>query len=230
MKLFLDTANFKEIEEINAWGVLDGVTTNPSLLAKEAASPQRSGGANSPKDYKQMLKEICAEVDGAVSAEVVSTETDGMLTEARELAQIADNIYVKFPCIPAGLAATKVARAEGIQVNMTLVFSPAQTLLAAKAGANFISPFLGRIDDVASGGMDILAQCIEVVKNYDFPSEVLASSLRHPMHVVEAARLGSDIGTMPYDVFTKLVKHPLTDIGLQKFIDDWNKARKELGA
>ncbi|HYZ92487.1 MAG TPA: fructose-6-phosphate aldolase [Actinomycetota bacterium] len=221
MKLFLDTANFKEISEINEWGVLDGVTTNPSLLAKEA---------DRKKDYKQMLKEICAEVDGPVSAEVVSTKKDDMLAEARELAQIAENVYVKFPCIPAGLAATKVARSEGIRVNMTLVFSPAQTLLAAKAGANFISPFLGRIDDVASGGMEILAQCIEVVKNYDFPSEVLASSLRHPMHVVEAARLGSDIGTLPYDVFTKLVKHPLTDIGLERFIADWDKARKELGA
>ncbi len=221
MKLFLDTANFDEIAECNAWGVLDGVTTNPTLLAKEA---------NGQKDYKQMIKEICAEVDGPVSAEVVSTETDGMLTEARDLAQIAENIYVKFPCIPAGLAATKAARAEGIRVNMTLVFSPSQALLAAKAGANFISPFLGRIDDIASGGMDILAQCIEVVKNYDFSSEILASSLRHPMHVVEAARLGSDIGTMPHDVFTKLVKHPLTDIGLQRFIDDWNKAREALGA
>jgi transaldolase len=221
MKLFLDTANFEEIAEINAWGVLDGVTTNPTLLAKEA---------NGQKDYKQMLKEICAEVEGPVSAEVVSTETNGMLAEARDLAQIADNIYVKFPCIPDGLAATKVARGEGIRVNMTLVFSPAQALLAAKAGANFISPFLGRIDDVASGGMDILAQCIEVVKNYDFPSEVLASSLRHPMHVVEAARLGSDIATMPHEVFTKLIKHPLTDIGLKRFIDDWNKAREALGA
>jgi len=221
MKLFLDTANFKEISEINAWGVLDGVTTNPTLLANEA---------DGKKDYKQMLKEICAEVEGAVSAEVVSTETESMLSEARDLAQIAENIYVKFPCIPAGLAATKAARAEGIRVNMTLVFSPAQTLLAAKAGANFISPFLGRIDDVASGGMDILAQCIEVVKNYDFPSEVLASSLRHPMHVVEAARLESDIATMPFDVFTKLVKHPLTDIGLKRFIDDWNNAREALGA
>jgi transaldolase len=221
MKLFLDTANFEEIAEINAWGVLDGVTTNPTLLAKEA---------NGQKDYRQMIKEICAEVDGPVSTEVVSTETEGMLTEARNLAQIADNVYVKFPCIAAGLAATKVARAEGIRVNMTLVFSPAQTLLAAKAGANFISPFLGRIDDVASGGMDILAQCIEVVKNYDFPSEVLASSLRHPMHVVEAARMGADIATMPHEVFTKLVKHPLTDIGLKRFIDDWNKAREALGA
>lgn len=221
MKLFLDTANFKEISEINAWGVLDGVTTNPTLLAKEA---------DGKKDYKQMLKEICAEVEGVVSAEVVSTETESMLSEARDLAQIAENIYVKFPCIPAGLAATKAARAEGIRVNMTLVFSPAQALLAAKAGANFISPFLGRIDDVASGGMDILAECIQVVKNYDFPSEVLASSLRHPMHVVEAARLGSDIATMPHDVFTKLVKHPLTDIGLKRFIDDWNDAREALGA
>lgn len=224
MKLFLDTANLAEIEEVNSWGVLDGVTTNPTLLAKETS------GGKKKKDYKQMLKEICAEVDGPVSAEVVGTETDGMLDEARDLAQIADNIYVKFPCIPAGLAATKAARAEGIRVNMTLVFSPAQTLLAAKAGANFISPFLGRIDDVASGGMDILAQCIEVVENYDFSSEILASSLRHPMHVVEAARLGADISTMPYDVFTKLVKHPLTDSGLQRFIDDWNEAREALGA
>lgn len=177
-----------------------------------------------------MLKEICAEVDGPVSGEVISTEADGMLAEAKELAQIADNIYVKFPCIPAGLAATKAARADGIRVNMTLVFSPSQALLAAKAGANFISPFIGRIDDTSSGGMDVLAQCIEVVKNYPFSSEILASSLRHPMHVVEAARLGADIATMPYDVFTKLVKHPLTDIGLQRFIDDWNNAREALGA
>jgi transaldolase len=221
MKLFLDTANFEEIHEINSWGVLDGVTTNPTLLAREATGQ---------KDYKQMLKEICAEVDGPVSAEVVSTDTENMLTEARDLAQIAENIYVKFPCIASGLAATKVARSEGIRVNMTLVFSPAQALLAAKAGANFISPFLGRIDDIASGGMDILAQCIEVVKNYDFTSEVLASSLRHPMHVVEAARLGSDIATMPHDVFAKLVKHPLTDKGLKQFIDDWDKAREALGA
>lgn len=220
MKLFLDTANFAEIREVNAWGVLDGVTTNPTLLAKEATGE---------KDWKQMLKDICAEVSGSVSAEVISTETEGMLREARERAEIAENIYVKFPCIPAGLAATKRARAEGIRVNMTLVFSPAQALLAAKAGANFISPFLGRIDDVGSGGMDILAQCIEVVGNYDFESEILAASLRHPMHVVEAARLGSHIATMPYDVFTKLVKHPLTDAGLKRFIDDWENARGALG-
>jgi transaldolase len=221
MKLFLDTANFKEIEEINRWGVLDGVTTNPTLLAKEAGKGE---------DYKQMLKAIATEVDGPVSAEVVSTDTEGMIREAHDLVQIAENIYIKFPCIPAGLAATKAVRKEGIRVNMTLVFSPAQTLLAAKAGANFISPFLGRIDDVASGGMEILEQCIEVVKNYDFESEILASSLRHPMHVVEAARMGADIGTLPYDVFTKLVKHPLTDIGLERFLADWEKAREELGA
>jgi transaldolase len=221
MKFFLDTANFKEISDANSWGVLDGVTTNPTLLSKEA---------NGQKGYKQMLKEICAEVDGPVSAEVVSTDTEGMLREAHDLVQIAENIYVKFPCIPAGLAATKAARAEGIRVNMTLVFSPAQALLAAKAGANFISPFLGRIDDVGSDGMGALAQCIEVVKNYPFSSEILASSLRGPMHVVEAARLGADIATMPYNVFTQLVKHPLTDIGLQRFIDDWNKAKEALGA
>jgi transaldolase len=221
MKLFLDTANFDEIAEINAWGVLDGVTTNPTLLAKEA---------NGQKDYKQMLKEICAEVDGPVSAEVVSTDTEGMIAEAHDLVQIADNIYVKFPCIAAGLAACKAVRAEGIRVNMTLVFSPAQALLAAKAGANFISPFLGRIDDSGSGGMEILAQCIEVVKNYDFASEILASSLRGPMHVVESARLGSDIATMPHNVFMQLVKHPLTDIGLKRFLEDWEKAKKDLGA
>jgi transaldolase len=219
MKLFLDTANFEEISNANAWGVLDGVTTNPTLLAKEATGQ---------KDYRQMLKEICAEVDGPVSAEVVSTDTESMLREARDLVQIAENIYVKFPCIPDGLAATKAARADGIRVNMTLVFSPAQALLAAKAGANFISPFLGRIDDVAAGGMDVLAQCIEVVKNYDFSSEILASSLRHPMHVVEAARLGADIATMPYDVFTKLTNHPLTDIGLKRFLDDWKAYQKAL--
>jgi transaldolase len=221
MKLFLDTANFKEIEEINSWGVLDGVTTNPTLLAKEA---------NGQKDYKQMIKEICAEVDGPVSAEVVATDTAGMLAEARDLAQLAENIYVKLPCIPDGLAACKALRADRIRVNMTLVFSPAQALLAAKAGANFISPFLGRIDDIASGGMEILAQCIEIVKNYDFPSEVLSSSLRGPMHVVESARLGADIATMPKSVFAQLMKHPLTDIGLQRFLDDWEQARKELGA
>jgi transaldolase len=223
MKLFLDTANLAEIEEINAWGVLDGVTTNPTLLAKEVADGAR-------KDWKQMLKAICAVVSGPVSAEVISTDKDGMLAEARERAAIADNIYVKFPCTPAGLAATRAARAEGIRVNMTLVFSPAQALLAAKAGANFISPFLGRIDDVASGGMEALRQCIEVVHNYDFDAEILASSLRHPMHVVESARLRSDIGTMPYAVFTQLVKHPLTDIGLKRFIEDWEKAREALGA
>ena len=221
MKLFLDTANLPEIQRIAAWGVLDGVTTNPTLLAAEA---------DGSRDWKQILKEICAEVPGPVSAEVVATDTEGMLREARDRAQIAENIYVKFPCTPEGLAATKAARAEGIRVNMTLVFSPAQTLLAAKAGANFISPFLGRIDDAASGGMEILSQCIEIVRNYDFDSEILASSLRHPMHVVEAARLGSDIATMPADVFEKLVKHPLTDLGLKRFIDDWEKAREALGA
>ena len=221
MKFFLDTANIKEIAEANSWGILDGVTTNPTLLAKEA---------NGQKDYKQMLKEICAEVEGAVSAEVVSTDTDGMIREAHDLVTIADNIYVKFPCTAPGLAACKSVRAEGIRVNMTLVFSPAQALLAAQAGANFISPFLGRIDDMASDGMDILAGCIEIVKNYDFSSEILASSLRGPMHVVEAGRLGSDIATMPYSVFSQLVKHPLTDLGLERFLADWEKARKDLGA
>lgn len=221
MKLFLDTANLEEIQEINSWGVLDGVTTNPTLLAKEA---------DGSRDWKQILKAICAEVPGSVSAEVVSTDTEGMLKEARERAEIAENIYIKFPCTPAGLAACKRARADGMRVNMTLVFSPAQTLLAAKAGANFISPFVGRIDDAASGGMEILAQCIDILRNYDYEAEILAASLRHPMHVVESARLGSDIATMPLEVFKKLVQHPLTDLGLQRFIDDWEKAREALGA
>lgn len=218
MKLFLDTANLDEIREINAWGVLDGVTTNPTLLAKEG------------KDWRQQIKEICAEVPGPVSAEVVATETEAMVTEARERVHLAENIYVKLPCTPDGLAACKRVRAEGIRVNMTLVFSPAQTLLAAKAGANFISPFIGRIDDAASSGMEILQQCIEVLEHYSYDGQVLASSLRHPMHVVEAARLGSPLATMPYDVFAKLVKHPLTDIGLKRFLDDWEKAREALGA
>lgn len=218
MKLFLDTANLDEIREINSWGVLDGVTTNPTLVAKEATT----------RGYNQMIKEIATEVQGAVSAEVNATETDKMLEEARDRAQIAPNVYVKFPCTPDGLRATKIARAEGIRINMTLVFSAAQTLLAAKAGANFISPFIGRIDDAASGGMEILAQCIEVVTNYDFDSEVLASSLRHPMHVVEAARLGAHIATMPAEVFRKLVKHPLTDDGIKRFTDDWEKSREAL--
>lgn len=218
MKLFLDTAHLPHIREINAWGVLDGVTTNPTLLAKEKS------------DWRKQIKEICAEVPGPVSAEVVAPDTATMLQEAADRVSIADNIYVKFPCTPDGLAATKQARSDGIRVNMTLVFSPAQALLAAKAGANFISPFLGRIDDVGSDAMEVLAGCIQVVRNYDFESQILASSLRSPLHVVEAARLGADIATMPYEVFTKLVKHPFTDVGLQRFLDDWNKAREALGA
>lgn len=217
MKLFLDTASIEEIRKINAWGVLDGVTTNPSLLAKEK---------NRGQSWEQIVKEICAEVPGSVSVEVVATETDQMIEEGRARAQLADNVYVKLPCTPAGLAACKQMRSEDIRVNMTLVFSPTQSLLAAKAGANLISPFVGRIDDAASGGIEILAQVVDIVAEY--PTEVLAASLRHPMHVVDAARVGAHIATMPFEVFEKLVQHPLTDIGLKRFLEDWHKAKEAL--
>lgn len=217
MKLFLDTASIEEIRTINAWGVLDGVTTNPTLLAKEK---------NRGQSWEQIVKEICAEVEGPVSAEVVATEWTQMLDEGRTRAQLADNVYVKLPCTPDGLRACKVLRGEDICVNMTLVFSPTQALLAAKAGANLISPFVGRIDDAASGGIEILAQVVDIVAEY--PTEVLAASLRHPMHVVESAQMGAHIATMPFEVFEKLVKHPLTDIGLKRFLQDWEQAKEAL--
>lgn len=221
MKLYLDTADIEQIREINAWGVLDGVTTNPTLLAKMATGE---------RTWIEMAQEICREVDGPVSLEVVATDAATMITEGIDRAKLADNVYVKLPCTPDGLEACKALRADGIRVNMTLVFSPSQSLLAAKAGANLISPFLGRLDDASNDGLDQLAAMIEINRNFGFESEILAASLRHPMHVVEAARLGSDIATMPYDVFKKLVKHPLTDRGLDQFLADWEQAKEALGA
>jgi transaldolase len=218
MKIFLDTASLKEIREGAALGVVDGVTTNPSLLAKESGEPE------------QILLEICRTVDGPVSAEVVATDAEGMLREGRHWAALHGNIVVKCPCTAEGLKATKRLAAEGIRVNMTLVFSPTQALLAAKAGARFVSPFVGRLDDVATPGMELVADIVRIFGNYDFACEVLAASLRHPMHVLEAARLGADIGTMPFGVFQALLKHPLTDIGLERFLADWEKAKKELAA
>ena len=218
MKIFLDTASLKEIREGAALGLVDGVTTNPSLLAKESGEPE------------EILRQICATVDGPISAEVVATEFEGMMREGRHWAGVHKNIVVKCPCTWDGLKATRALTSEGHRVNVTLIFSPTQALLAAKAGAKFVSPFVGRLDDIATPGMELVADIVQILDNYDYDCEVLAASLRHPMHVVEAARVGSHIGTMPYGVFTSLLKHPLTDIGLKKFLEDWEKAKKEMGA
>src|SRR5262245_13459382 len=218
MKIFLDTASLEEIREGAELGVLDGVTTNPSLLAREQGDPE------------EILLEICRTVDGPISAEVVATDTAGMLSEGRHWAGLHKNIVVKCPCTAEGLKATKVLAGEGIRVNMTLIFSPTQALLAAKAGARFASPFVGRLDDIATPGMDLVRDIVEIFGNYRYECEVLAASLRHPMHVVEAAKAGAHIGTMPISVLTSLLKHPLTDIGHKRFLDDWEKAKKEAGA
>ena len=211
MKLYLDTANIKEIEEGAALGLIDGVTTNPSLVAKEGRS------------FKEMLLEICHLVDGPISAEVVETETDAMIKEGRELAKIHANIVVKVPLILEGLRATKVLAAEGIRVNVTLCFSPTQALLAAKAGAWCVSPFIGRLDDVSSDGMELIRQILSIYDNYQFNTQVLVASVRTPQQVVEAALAGGHICTMPHSIFQQLVKHPLTDMGLKKFLSDWEK-------
>ena len=209
MKIYLDTGNVKEITEAARLGILDGVTTNPSLVSKEG------------RDFKDLILEICQLVDGPVSAEVVSVEAEAMVKEGRELARIHPNVVVKCPLIPEGLAATKRLAGEGIRVNVTLCFSPTQALLAAKAGAWCVSPFIGRLDDVSSDGMELIRQIVTIFHNYDFPTLVLVASVRHPQHVVEAALAGGDICTMPYGVFQQLAKHPLTDIGLKKFLADW---------
>ncbi len=214
MKLFLDTGSIEEIRKANEIGVLDGVTTNPSLLAKEKMP------------YRDILKEICTIVKGPVSAEVTATDTEGMLREGREYAKLADNIVVKVPIIKAGVPAIKQFAAEGIKVNVTLCFSPSQALIAAKAGASFISPFIGRFDDISTEGMDLIDQIVTIYHNYGFTTEVLVASVRHPMHVVQAAMIGADICTMPFAVFDKLLSHPLTDIGLKNFLADWEKAKK----
>jgi transaldolase len=217
MKIFLDTASLDEIREGAAWGVVDGVTTNPSLLAKESGDPE------------EILLEICRTVDGPISAEVVATDLDGMLREGRHWAGVHKNITVKVPCTLDGLKATKALSGEGHKVNVTLIFSATQALLAAKAGATFVSPFVGRLDDIAAPGMELVADIVQIFDNYDFDCEVLAASLRHPIHVVEAAKIGAHVGTLPMAVLKSLLKHPLTDIGLKRFLDDWEKAKKEMG-
>ena len=215
MKFFLDTANVKEIQEAASLGLLDGVTTNPSLVAKEGRS------------FKEMLIEICNIVDGPISAEVVSLEADAMVKEGKELAKIHKNIVVKVPLIAEGLKATKRLAAEGIKVNVTLCFSPTQALLAAKAGAWCVSPFIGRLDDISSNGMELIRQILTIYRNYDYKTQVLVASVRHPQHVVEAALAGGHICTMPFSIFQQMVKHPLTDIGLKKFLADWEAQAKK---
>jgi len=218
MKIFLDTANLDEIREAAALGVVDGVTTNPSLLAKETGDPEA------------ILVEICKTVNGPISGEVVATDAEGMIKEGRHLASLHENIVVKIPCIEEGLKATKVLSGEGKRVNMTLIFSPTQALLSAKAGARYVSPFVGRLDDIATPGMELVADIIQIFDHYDYDCEVLAASLRHPLHVVEAARMGADIVTMPKSVFQKLLKHPLTDIGLERFLADWETVKAQMAA
>jgi transaldolase len=212
MKLFIDSGNLKEIEALVPLGIIDGITTNPSLLAKE-------GG-----DYRGLLKRICQIVKGPTSAEVVSTDVDGMLREGRELAKLDEHIVVKVPFTKAGVMACKTLAAEGTRVNVTLVFSPTQALIAAKVGATFVSPFVGRLDDIATSGMNLIGEIIEIFGNYEFPTEVLVASVRHPIHIVEAARMGADVCTCPAAVIESMFKHPLTDIGLERFIKDWEKA------
>ena len=214
MKFFIDTANVDEIKKALALGMVDGVTTNPSLVAKES------------RPFNDILKEICALVEGPVSAEVVSLEAPGMVAEARELVKIAGNIVIKIPMIEEGLKAVKQLTGEGIKTNVTLVFSATQALLAAKAGATFVSPFVGRLDDIAINGMDLIADIMAIYRNYGFTTEIIVASVRHPMHVVDAARIGADIATIPYKVIAQLAKHPLTDIGMQQFLADWEKRKK----
>ena len=214
MKFFIDTANLEEIKKGVEMGMVDGVTTNPSLIAKE------------DKPFEEIVTEICKIVDGPVSAEVVSLEAEGMLTEARELAKIADNIVIKIPMIVEGLKAVKKLTAEGIKTNVTLVFSAAQALLAAKAGASFVSPFVGRLDDIGTSGMDLIGDIVQIYDNYGYESEIIVASIRSPQHVLESAMLGADIATIPYKVIAQLAKHPLTDKGMEQFLSDWEKRTK----
>jgi transaldolase len=214
MKFFLDTANLAEIREVAGWGVLDGVTTNPSLCAKEGCG------------FADLVQEICRITPGPVSVECVSSKAEEIIAEARELHQLAPNIAVKIPIGLEGLKATRVLAQEGIQVNTTLIFSPSQALLAAKAGSRYVSPFIGRLDDISEEGMDLIDNILTIYDNYGFETEVIVASIRHPRHVVAAALLGADIATIPYAVIEKLVKHPLTDIGVEKFLKDWRKVKK----
>jgi transaldolase len=214
MKFFIDTANIEEIRKGVAMGMVDGVTTNPSLIAKEK------------RPFEEILREICETVDGPISAEVVSLEAEGMLAEGRKLAALHDNIVIKVPMIVEGLKAVKQFAAEGIKTNVTLVFSATQALLAAKAGATFVSPFVGRLDDISLTGMDLVSDIMTIYDNYGYQTEVIVASIRNPVHVLDAALIGADIATIPFQVITQLAKHPLTDAGIEKFLADWEKRKK----
>lgn len=214
MKIFIDSADINEIREANALGVIDGVTTNPSLVAKTG------------KDFKTVIDEIVKEVNGPISAEVVSLDAEGMIDEARQLAAIHDNIVVKIPMTTEGLKAVKVLSAEDIDTNVTLVFSPTQAILAAKAGATYLSPFVGRLDDISQDGMSLIGQIVEIFDNYAYDTEIIVASIRHPLHVVESARMGADVATIPLAVIKRLAEHPLTDIGIKRFLADWEKVPK----
>lgn len=215
MKLFIDTANINEIREANSLGIIDGVTTNPTLIAKEG------------RDFISVVKEICEIVDGPISAEVVSLKAEDMVKEARPLSKIHKNIVIKIPLIPEGLKATKILSKEGIRTNVTLCFSPTQALLAAKAGATYLSPFIGRLDDISIVGMDLIRDIKTIYANYGFKTQIIVASVRNPVHVLDAAKIGADIATVPYATLMALVKHPLTDIGIQKFLKDWESVPKK---
>jgi transaldolase len=213
MKLFIDTAEVGEIREAASWGILDGVTTNPSLVAKTG------------RDFESVVKEICTIVDGPVNAEVIATDAPAMIEEGERLSRLHRNVYVKVPMTAEGLKATRALSRLGIRVNVTLVFSAAQALLAAKAGASFISPFIGRLDDAGHDGMQIIEQTVRILRNYDYPSEVLVASVRNPLHVIRAAEIGAHIATCPFNVLQQLLRHPLTDVGLERFLADWRRGK-----
>jgi len=214
MKIFLDTANVEHIREANSWGVVDGVTTNPTLIAREG------------RNFEEVVREICEIVDGPISAEVVSEGAEGMVKEARELSKIHKNVVIKIPMTPEGLKATRVLKDEEIKTNVTLVFSSNQVLLAAKAGATFVSPFIGRLDDQGQVGMEVIREAVTILETYDFDTQVIVASVRHPIHVLESALAGAHIATVPFDVLKKMARHSLTDIGIRKFLEDYKKIPK----
>ncbi|BCS81069.1 fructose-6-phosphate aldolase [Anaerocellum diazotrophicum] len=216
MKLFIDTANVNEIREAHSWGIICGVTTNPSLIAKEG------------RDFKEVVNEICSIVDGPISAEVISLNAEGMIEEARDLAKIHKNIVIKIPMTSEGLKAVSVLSKEGIKTNVTLIFSAAQALLAAKAGATYVSPFVGRLDDIGQNGIELIKEIVQIFKNYpDIKTEIIAASIRHPIHVIEAAKAGAHIATVPFKVLEQMTKHALTDVGIERFLKDWEKVPKK---
>jgi len=215
VKIFIDTANLDHIREVNSWGILDGVTTNPTLVSKEG------------KTFEELIREICSIVDGPISAEAISTDAEGMVREARELSKIHSNIVVKIPMTSEGLKAVKVLSAEKIRTNVTLVFSANQALLAAKAGATYVSPFVGRLDDIGHDGMALVEEIVDILLNYGMDTQVIAASIRHPLHVKDAAMIGAHVATIPYDVLKKMLRHNLTDDGIARFLKDWEKIPKK---